>query len=164
MGKGPDFGPEEASNSTNLFFPRVSEIIFVFHAIHCISTMLILPQPLDSGSTKKKHSPFLRGGAFDRGERGNPGNPRVTAICVVESWQKRVKWPLSLVFMPTLRFLDWKTLASEKGSYTVDICFLRRLETASKQTCFYPNFLLDLHLKSCHPSWYHLGVGGAPAK
>ena len=113
VSKGPDFGPEEASNSTNLFFSSSFQD-HIIQAIHCISTMLILPQPLDSGSTKKKHSPFLRGGIWQGGTRKS-GNPRVTAICVVESWQKRVKWPLSLVFMPTLRFLDWKTLASEKG-------------------------------------------------
>lgn len=32
--------------------------------LYIASTMLILPQPLDSGPTKKKHSPFLRGGIW----------------------------------------------------------------------------------------------------
>ena len=44
---------------------------------------------------------------------------------------------------------------------TLCFFFWWRLETASKQTYFYPNFLLDLHLKSWRPSWYHFGVRGA---
>ena len=69
--KGCRLGQEETSNFTKIDF-RIYDIMFIIQAIHCISTMLTLLQPLDSGSTKKNIRCFY-GGEFDSGGRGNRG-------------------------------------------------------------------------------------------